>query len=195
MRTILVVLLVLAPITSAVAQHAPGPAEPGHRSPYRDQHAAGARGLTAQEIGDLAAGRGMGLARAAELNGYPGPRHVLDAARDRQLVLSDDQWMAVQRVFDTMEQEARKLGARVIAEEQALEAAFRAGAITEDDLASRVSRLATTQGDLRQVHLRAHLATRALLTETQIARYHELRGYTSPAPAPADAHRPQGHRH
>ena len=35
------------------------------------------RGLSEQEIDDLTNGRGMGLARAAELNGYPGPLHVL----------------------------------------------------------------------------------------------------------------------
>ena len=180
MKTILAMLLLLAPAV-VLAQH-------GHGSPYREQHAAGSRGLSAQEIDDLAAGRGMGLARVAELNGYPGPRHVLDAARERQLVLTEEQRTAVQRVFDGMAGEARTLGTRVIAEEQALAAAFRDGVITEADLAARVGRLATMQGELRQVHLRAHLATRALLTESQVARYNELRGYTGPAHG-------HGHRH
>jgi hypothetical protein len=47
-------------------------------SPYREQLASEIRGLTTKEIEDLREGRGMALARAAELNGYPGPRHVLD---------------------------------------------------------------------------------------------------------------------
>jgi hypothetical protein len=159
-------------------------AQQGHGSPYREQHQAGARGLSRAEIDDLVAGRGMGLARAAELNGYPGPRHVLDAAHDGALALTPEQRTSVQRVFDGMEREAKRLGAQVIAEEGALETAFRRGAITETELGERVKRLAMIQGELRQVHLRAHLATRALLTDAQVARYEELRGYTSSAPAP-----------
>jgi hypothetical protein len=42
-----------------------------------------------------------------------------------------------------------------------------------------VKKLATMQGHLREVHLRAHLATKALLTDAQIARYNELRGYST----------------
>ena len=168
-------LLVLSS-TSVTAQH-------GHGSPYREQHQTGARGLSTQEVDDLVAGRGMGLARAAELNGYPGPRHVLDAARDGTLILAPEQRQDVQRVFDVMERDARRLGTRVVDEERALEAAFRGGAITEAELGDRVTRLATIQGELRQVHLRAHLATHALLTQAQRARYDELRGYSSSAPS------------
>jgi len=52
----------------------------------------------------------MGVARAAELNGYPGPRHVLDAARDGRLHLSPAQGQAVQRLFDDTAREAQRLG-------------------------------------------------------------------------------------
>ena len=38
------------------------------------------KALSDQQIADLGAGRGMGLALAAELNGYPGPSHVLELA-------------------------------------------------------------------------------------------------------------------
>lgn len=171
----LALALVAAPLT-ATAQHG------GHGSPYREQHQAGTRGLSSAEADDLVAGRGMGLARAAELNGYPGPRHVLDAAREGALALTPEQRAGVQAVFDAMEREAKRLGARVLAEERALETAFRGGAITETELGERVNRLASMQGELRQVHLRAHLATRALLTDAQVARYDELRGYSSSAP-------------
>ena len=173
-------LIVLAPAAS-FAQHG---------SPYRAQQQAGARGLSSQEIDDLTAGRGMGLARAAELNGYPGPRHVLDAARNGQLALTPEQQAGVQQVFDAMEREAKRLGARMVADEQALEAAFRGGALTDAELSERVTRLAAMHGELRQVHLRAHLETRALLTAAQVARYDEVRGYSSSAPT---AHPP--HRH
>jgi hypothetical protein len=174
--------VVIALVALAIAS--PAVAQPDPVSPYRHDRAEGARGLSTPEIDDLRAGRGMGLARAAELNGYPGPRHVLDAAAAGQLSVTAQQVAEVRRVFEAMERNAQRLGARVIAEEQALEAAFRGGAITEADLAERVRSLAVVQGELRQVHLRAHLATRALLTETQVARYNELRGY---APAGSGA--------
>jgi hypothetical protein len=180
----------IAPLTLALVTFAAAGAfgQQGHVSPYREQHQTGPRGLSSQDIDDLTEGRGMGLARAAELNGFPGPRHVLDAARDGQLALTPEQQAGVQRVFDRMERDAKRLGARVVAEERALEAAFRGAAITEAELAERVKRLAAVQGELRQVHLRAHLATRTLLTDAQVARYEELRGYASSPPA-ASPHR------
>jgi hypothetical protein len=39
-------------------------------------------------------------------------------------------------------------------------------------------RIAALQGELRAIHLAAHLTTRAILSESQIIRYNELRGYT-----------------
>jgi hypothetical protein len=178
-RTALGVLLTVGVMlpAAASAQHQHG--HPQHASPYRDQHGAALRGLSAQEIGDLEAGRGMGLARAAELNGYPGPRHVLDAVRDGALQISAEQRQAVQRVFEGMERDARRLGTRVIAEEQALETAFNRGGITESELTERVRRVAAAHAELREVHLRAHVATRALLSEDQVKRYNELRGYAA----------------
>ena len=71
MRFLLIclVLSIAAPVT----------AENVLSSPYRGQTSTEIRGLTENEISELRQGHGMGLARAAELNGYPGPRHVLDA--------------------------------------------------------------------------------------------------------------------
>jgi len=47
------------------------------QSPYAGMQTRPIKALSAQQIDDLKAGRGMGLALAAELNGYPGPAHVL----------------------------------------------------------------------------------------------------------------------
>ena len=49
-------------------------------SPYAGMQSRAVKALTDQQIADLRAGRGMGLALAAELNGYPGPMHVLELA-------------------------------------------------------------------------------------------------------------------
>jgi hypothetical protein len=181
MRSAIAALAAIGVMLPAVAipQHHQAPAHqsPAHGSPYREQHATGLRGLSAKEIDDLRAGRGMGLARAAELNGYPGPRHVLDAARDGALTLSPDQRQAIEGVFAGMEREAKRVGLQVLAEEQALEAAFGRGGVSESELTDRVRRVAAVQAELREVHLRAHLATRAVLTDDQVRRYSELRGY------------------
>src|SRR5438876_9483573 len=89
---------------------APSAAQDALTSPYRGQTFTEIRGLTEKEISELRQGRGMGLARAAELNGYPGPRHVLDAVGAGRLQLTPDQVQAMQRLFDDMSSEAQRLG-------------------------------------------------------------------------------------
>jgi hypothetical protein len=166
------VLLIAAPLA----------ADEALTSPYRGQTLTGIRGLTEKEISELRQGRGMGLARAAELNGYPGPRHVLDAVGAGRLQLTSEQVQTVQRLFDGMSSEAQRLGSMVLREEWALEQAFRKGAISEADLHASVGRIAVLQGDLRVVHLRTHLETRSVLSEQQIQHYNELRGYSADSP-------------
>jgi hypothetical protein len=166
------VLLIVAPVA----------ADDVLTSPYRGQTFTEIRGLTEKEISELRQGRGMGLARAAELNGYPGPRHVLDAVGAGRLQLTPDQVQAIQRLFDDMSSEAQRLGNMVLKEEWALEQAFRKGAISEAVLHASVGRIAALQGDLRVVHLRTHLQTRSVLSEQQIQRYKQLRGYGADSP-------------
>jgi hypothetical protein len=159
-------------------------------SPYARRAAHGFSGLSDKEIGELEAGTGMGLARVAELNSYPGPRHVLDAVAAGQLAASAEQVARVQRVFDGMRSAAQRVGVEILAEERALDAAFRMAAITEADLQARTGRIAALRGELRAIHLAAHLSTRAILSDAQIARYDELRGYAAPG-----ASAPHEHKH
>jgi Spy/CpxP family protein refolding chaperone len=142
----------------------------------------GLRGLSAKEIGELRAGTGMGLARAAELNGYPGPRHVLDAIESGQLPATSDQATQIRAIFDKMQHDAQRVGGEIIAEEQRLEAAFHSSTIDDTKLGQRVARIATLQGELRRIHLSAHVATRAILSEAQVNRYNDLRGYAEKSP-------------
>src|SRR5262249_16169067 len=58
-------------------------------SPYAGQEQRAIKALSDEEIRDLLEARGMGLAKAAELNSYPGPLHVLQLAAE--LGLSDAQ--------------------------------------------------------------------------------------------------------
>ena len=149
-------------------------------SPYRGQINTEIRGLSEQEVSDLRQGRGMGLARAAELNGYPGPRHVLDAAQAGQLALTPEQTRSAERLFDGMAREAQRLGDQILREEQDLEGEFRSGRISEADLHTRALRIASLEGELRAVHLRAHIQMRAALSAPDIQKYNTIRGYDVP---------------
>ena len=116
----------------------------------------------------------MGLSLPAELNGYPGPKHVLELTDGLGLT-------PVQRqkteLFDLMKVEAVTLGARSITEEQALESLFTATGATLDATKQAVDAVARTQGELRFVHLKYHLLMAAALTPAESRRYAELRGY------------------
>jgi hypothetical protein len=169
----------------------PGVAQDRLNSPYRRQAETGLRGLDEKEIADLKAGAGMALARAAELNSYPGPRHVLDAVEEGKLSVTREQRERIQQLFNTMNADAVSVGATILAEEHELESGFRSVTMTDADLHSRVARIAALQGQLRAIHLSAHLATRRILSDTQIARYNELRGYTGSQ----EKHGDQKHKH
>jgi hypothetical protein len=148
-------------------------------SPYAGQPASPVRGLSAQEVADLLAGRGAGYARTAELNSYPGPRHVLDLGA--QLELTAEQRATTERVFTTMQQEAQRLGTVIVARERALSAAFATRTISAAVLAARVDSLAFLYGRLRATHLQAHLAVTGLLRSDQVRAYDRLRGYADSA--------------
>ena len=47
---------------------------------YAGQQTRVIKALSLQETQDLLDGKGLGLAKAAELNGYPGPMHTLEHA-------------------------------------------------------------------------------------------------------------------
>lgn len=174
MRIALLSLLLFA-TTTAIAQ-----------TPYAGMQARPIKALSDQQVSDLSAGRGMGLALAAELNGYPGPSHVLELA-DR-LELSSDQRSQVQGFFNSMKAEAQPLGLKLIAQETDLDRLFASRAITSGTLKATTTAIAVTQGELRETHLKYHLSTAAILTPVQMQRYAELRGYSGDKPA----HR---HRH
>lgn len=133
------------------------------------------KALSSQQIDDLRAGRGMGMALAAELNNYPGPRHVLDLADS--LNLSADQHSRVSRLFGEMAVRARALGGQILAAEGRLDRLFAEKRVDDGVLRTQTDLIARLNGDLRYVHLQYHLTVRALLSDMQVARYAELRGY------------------
>lgn len=145
------------------------------QTPYAGMQTRPIKALTEQQVADLGAGRGMGLALAAELNGYPGPSHVLELAE--KLDLTADQRASVQRLFDSMKVEAVPLGSKLIAQEAELDRQFADRIVTPESLQASTAAVAATQGALREAHLKYHLSTAAILTPGQMRRYAELRGY------------------
>lgn len=145
------------------------------QTPYAGMKARPIKALSEQQIVDLNAGRGVGLALAAELNGYPGPSHVLELA-DR-LELSAEQRAGVQRLFDAMKAEAMPLGNKLIKQEAELDRQFAARTVTPESLKASTRAAAETQGALRETHLKYHLSTGSILTPSQMTKYAELRGY------------------
>jgi len=164
-------------LTSAAAANA--------QTPYAGMQARSIKALSEQQVADLGAGRGMGLALAAELNGYPGPSHLLELAD--KLNLSTDQRAAIQRLFDSMKAEAIPLGSKLIEQEGNLDAQFASHTVTPESLKASTAAVAATQGVLRETHLKYHLSTAALLSNGQMQRYAELRGYGGQA-APMQHH-------
>lgn len=132
--------------------------------------------LSAEEIRGLREGEGMGLARPAELNGYPGPAHILEAARAGKIHLYAEQRQAIERIHAAMKVEAQALGQQILLQETALEAGFRTGRIGEADLVRWVEDIGRIRATLRLTHLRAHLHTATLLRPEQIEHYYQFRG-------------------
>ena len=147
-------------------------------SPYTGQETREIKALSKEEIDGYLSGGGMGFAKAAELNHYPGPRHVLELAG--QLRLSDEQRKRTQLIFERMKSQATSLGKQLVEKEQLLDSRFAAGTISNAELERLVTEISVIQGKLRAVHLRAHLAQRVVLTQDQIRLYDSLRGYEQP---------------
>ena len=145
---------------------------------YTGQHTRDIKALSPTDIESYLLGQGMGLAKAAELNHYPGPKHVLELAE--ALHLSADQVIQTQAIFNAMRQEAIQLGHHLVQAERHLDHLFSSQIVTEDALQDATRKIAEYQGKLRNVHLRAHLAQRRVLNTEQIQRYDRLRGYTTP---------------
>jgi len=175
------------PVTLAVALAASTSLHAAAPSPYAGETQREIKALSADEVDAYLAGKGQGLARAAELNGYPGPRHVLDLADE--LALSAEQRARTQQLFEAMQADARRIGRTLVEAEARLDRGFATRSIDEASLGAALDRIGVLQAALRGIHLRAHLAQVAILAPDQIAAYDRLRGYTEGSDA---AHR-HGH--
>jgi Spy/CpxP family protein refolding chaperone len=190
-----IAVLLQMSMTASAQSHAPqGHASQGHapqsHAPYAEMRDRAIKALSEQQVADLKAGKGMGLALPAELNGYPGPIHVLEFAD--QMNLTGEQRQRTSELFRNMKDEAVPLGERLIESEAGLDRLFANRTITPATLDTTTNDIARLQGQLRQTHLKYHLAMVDLLSPEQIQRYRQLRGYES-QPAGAGQHHKSHH--
>jgi Spy/CpxP family protein refolding chaperone len=149
-------------------------AHPQH-APYAGQQERAIKSLSRQDIAGYESGAGMGLAKAAELNGYPGPMHSLEHAD--MLGLDATQRRRIETLMRGHKDEARRLGAEVVRLEGELDALFAMRKATAAAVEAKLAQIASAQAKLRGSHLKAHLATTALLSPDQVRLYNHARGY------------------
>lgn len=159
-------------------------------SAYAGQQARDIKALSQEEVYAYLSGKGMGLARAAELNGYAGPAHVLELSQE--LVLTPDQRARTEALFAAMTNQAVSLGQDLVEQERKLDRLFASRSITSVAMVAALEQLGALQAKVRAVHLAAHLAQVEILSAEQNARYAQLRGYAN---AVGSAKQGGQHRH
>ena len=158
-----------------VASNCGVPDQVAKESPYAGQEHRAIKSLSEKEVNALRNGAGMGFAKLAELNHFPGPKHVLAVAD--QLELGESVVAESRSLYDDMHSRAVALGEQLIAAEEDLDRRFSAASIDEFALDEALREIGRIRAELRYVHLEAHLRQRRLLSDEQVAKYDEIRGY------------------
>lgn len=168
MKKIVVLLIVAIPQLLVAGQSSPS-------SAYSGQESRVIKSLSDQEIDALENGNGMGFAKAAELNHYPGPRHVLDLSEQLGLTLS--QQSRTQALYEDMRATAVRAGQELLRAEGDLDLLFSGGDAGAASLEANLNRIGRLRAKLRFVHLEAHLRQKRILDLSQVEKYDLLRGY------------------
>jgi len=177
---LLAALACAAPATAQHGAHQHGAHQGGGVGagvPYAGQQARAIKSLSEEDIAELRRGGGWGLAKAAELNGIPGPAHLLELAN--RIELTPQQVATIRSVFERMRADAIREGEILISLEADLEKRFRNRAIAPDELRAALRKIESSRAELRLIHLRAHLDMQDVVTKDQQIRYAELRGYAA----------------
>ena len=146
-------------------------------SPYAGMQQREIKALSGGDVSGYLSGHGMGLAKVAELNSYPGPKHVLELAKP--LGLNESQIVRTEEAFRVMHEDAVRLGAELVDRERELDVLFAGGQANAKTLEPLVRKLGKVRGELRLAHLQAHLTMRSILSSEQLRSYDTLRGYGS----------------
>jgi Spy/CpxP family protein refolding chaperone len=177
-----VLIFILIPVSSFPTS------EHSYKSKYVGQEKREVKSLSEYDIEELKKGGGWGLAKAAELNGVPGPAHLLEMRKE--INLNPEQIEKIELLYQEMKKGAIPLGLQLIELERTLNNHFADRTITEKLLSELLEQIAQVRKQLRHVHLSTHLKTPHILTAQQIELYNKLRGYSSVDPC---ENIPEGH--
>ena len=166
--------IVFVSIMSTFYMTTAGAVQP-HISKYSGQEKRVIKSLSADDIKQLEQGKGWGLAKAAELNGVPGPIHILQM-KDK-ISLSDEQEVKIKALYADMKFSAIPLGKQLIKLEKELNDSFANKTVNRESLMQQLAAIAEISKKLRYVHLATHLETPGILSTQQIHQYNQLRGY------------------
>ena len=164
---IIILLMSVFSFSFANAQHV--------QSTYSGQESREINSLSSQEVEGYLSGHGMGFAKAAELNHYPGPKHVLEL--HAKLNLSKVQIEQTQNIYEEMHKETVRLGKIFVEKERFLDDLFASQGVDPQKLQISVSGVSKVRGEIRLAHLTAHLKMKQILTAEQTSEYDKLRGY------------------
>ena len=184
LMTAIIMVVMLGPASSISFLFAQSSLHSGHianntTSKYIGQEGRIIKSLSPADIESLQTGTGDafgGMAKLAELNGYPGPRHVLDLTNE--LKLSDDQRKNITTIYDDMKEKAIELGQKIVNIERIANEEFANKSITDTQMKQLILKSSEIYGHLRYTHLNTHLRMLDILTPEQITLYNNLRGYS-----------------
>ncbi len=149
-----------------------------NHAPYAGQQKRDLKAFPPKVIKQLKNGSGhpfYGMAKPAELNSYPGPKHILKAKQRLDLTATQEE--KVQQIFVQMHKRAKELGDSLLANERQIERAFATQRIDKKKLQTLINKSAQIYGTLRFTHLQAHIKAQELLNREQIEKYNSYRGY------------------
>jgi Spy/CpxP family protein refolding chaperone len=133
--------------------------------------------LTYEEYMNYKMGKDPGMAKAADMNNYPGPMHVLNW--EKELKLSVNQKSQIQSIYDIMKKKTAEMGDLIFKEEKKLNDLFASGKANEGSIIYYSNKIGLLQGELRNTYLQAHLKTQQMLTIDQVKKYRKLRNYSN----------------
>jgi len=133
------------------------------------------KSLSEDDVNSLLQGKGWGFAKAAELNGVPGPLHLLQMKNE--IALKQSQIKNIKSVFNRMNLSAKEVGKQFVLSEKELNLAFFKRKISKEHLQKMLEKNGRLRTELRFIHLSAHLDMLDYLSEKQINQYNKLRGY------------------
>ncbi len=131
-------------------------------------------GVSAQEKEALLKGAGLGAGMIAMMNGYPGPKHVLEMGDELELTAAQRE--SIGTIYGKVKAESVKYGTELVEKDEELAALFTSGSVSTDKVEKLSRDIGELQGRVRAAHLNAHVETFEALTPAQRETLSSMQG-------------------